>query len=105
VQPALTRSLRYTSRPQLPLEELIKHALLALRETLSTGTDLTSANVAVGYCGLDGGFTILEDETIAPYVESVKRTEGDAAPAAEMETEGAAAAEGGGESAAPMETE
>ena len=35
-----------------------------------------AANVAVGYVGLNGGFTILEDEKIAPYVESVKRTEG-----------------------------
>jgi len=97
----------FESFAELPLDDLIKHALLALRETLSTGQDLTAANVAVGYCGLDGGFTILEDDTIAPYVESVKRTEGDAAPAADgMETEGgAAAAEGGEAAAAPMDTE
>merc|ERR1740138_986964 len=58
----------------LSCDELIKHALLALRETLGTGQELTAANVAVGYVGLDGGFTILEDETIAPYVEAVKAT-------------------------------
>ena len=48
---------------------------------------------------MEGGFTILEDETIAPYVEAVK---GEAAPAGEgMETD---AAEGGA-GAAAMDTE
>ena len=84
----------FLSNAQLSLEELIKHALLALRETLSTGTDLTSSNVAVGYCGLDGGFTILEDETISEYVEAVKAEAGPATGGGEMETEGGAAAEG-----------
>lgn len=138
------------ARWQLGLDELIKHCLLALRETLSSGTDLTSQNVAVGYCGLgtraqarapaplarralppasraatpaspcsrcccccfvacaDGGFTILEDETITPYVDAVKAEAGDAAPAAAMETEGGAAPAEGGMAAggeAPMDTE
>jgi len=69
------------------LDELIKHALLALRETLSTGQELSPQNVAVGYVGKQGGFTLLEDDTIAPYIESVKRTEGEAG-AAPMEAEG-----------------
>ena len=84
--------------PELGLDDLIKHALLALRETLSTGQELTAANVAVGYCGLQGGFTILEDETIAPYVDAVKGTPGgppmeeaapEEAPPAEAPAEGA----------------
>ena len=87
---------------QLSIEELIKHALLALRETLSTGTDLTASNVAVGYCGLDGGFTILEDETIAEYVDAVKAEAGPATGGGEMETDGAAAE---GEAAAAMDTD
>jgi len=93
----------FESFADLSLDELIKHSLLALRETLGTGQDLTAANVAVGYVGLEGGFTILEDETIAPYVESVKR---EAAPAGEgMETEGGAAEPPADGAAAPMETE
>jgi len=98
--------------PELSLEELIKHALLALRETLGTGQELTAANVAVGHVGLEGGFTILEDDTIAPYVEAVKGTASEGGAAA-MEDEAAPAAtdvsdpapppaEG---AAAPMETE
>jgi len=77
------------------LDELIKHALLALRETLSTGQELSAANVAVGYVGKEGGFTILEDETISPYVDSVKRTEGEGAPAGDAPMEEGGAAEGG----------
>ena len=83
--------------PDLPLDDLIKHALLALRETLGTGQELTAANVAVGYVGLEGGFTILEDETIAGYVESVKGTASEGGAAMEDD---AAAAEGGAEPAA-----
>lgn len=33
--------------PELSLDDLIKHALLALRETLGTGQELSAANVAV----------------------------------------------------------
>ena len=100
---SLTRVLAPLSPLQLTLDELIKHSLLALRETLGTGTDLTAANVAVGYVGLEGGFTILEDETIAPYVDAVKAETGERGPAADgMETEGGAAAE---EPAAAMDTE
>jgi len=62
----------------LPLDDLIKHALLALRETLATAQELTAANVAVGYVGLGGGFTILEEETIAPYIDALKAAEGEA---------------------------
>ena len=72
----------FESFAELPLDELIKHALLALRETLATGSDLTAQNVAVGYVGLEGGFTILEDDAIAPHLETIK----EAAPAAMDDT-------------------
>lgn len=64
--------------PELPIEELIKHSLLALRETLGSGNDLTSSNVAVGYVSADGGWVTLEDEAIQPYVDAVKLPEADA---------------------------
>lgn len=104
--------------PELSIDDLIKHALLALRETLATGGDLSSANVAVGYVGLDGNFTVLEDDTIAPYIDAVKREAGDTAPAAEGMEEEAVPATDAPEpdphveveadppsAAAPMETE
>lgn len=58
----------------------------------------------MGYVGLDGGFTILEDETIAPYIDSIKAEAGERGPAAEMDTEAAPAAPADG-AAAPMDTE
>lgn len=57
----------------LTLDELIQHALVALRETLGTGSELTSSNVAVGYVSADKPFTILEDEAIQAYVDLVKK--------------------------------
>ena len=95
----------FESFAECSLDELIKHSLLALRETLSTGQDLTAANVAVGYVGPNGGFTILEDDTIAPYVESVKATEGGGAAAMEADEGGAGGAATGEGGAAAMETE
>ena len=52
--------------------------------------------MAVAYVGKEGGFTILEDDTISPYVDSVKRTEGEGgAPAGDAPMEEGGAAEGG----------
>ena len=83
----------FESFAQLPVDDLITHALLALRETLATGTELSSNNVAVGYVDADQNFTILEDELIAPYVDAVKKpadstdaADAADAPAAAMET-------------------
>jgi len=101
----------FESFAQLSLDDLIKHSLLALRETLSTGQDLSAQNVAVGYVGLNGGFTILEDDTIAPYVDAIKREFGEAAPATSLLGDDAPAAAPAGAAdaaeppAAPMDTE
>jgi len=81
--------------PELSLDELIQHALLALRETLGSGTELTSSNVAVGYVSVDQKFTLLEDDAIEPYVLAVKKPDEAAAPAADAPEEGAAAAPAG----------
>jgi 20S proteasome subunit alpha 6 len=95
----------YEEFPDLSLDELIKHSLLALRETLGTGQELSSASVAVGYVGLQGGFTILEDEGIAPYLEAVKDV-APAAGAAEEMADAPAAADGAGDAGeAAMDTE
>ena len=53
------------------------------RETLATGTELTSANAAVGFVSQDQTFTILEDDAIKAYVDGLKKEDAPAAaPAA-----------------------
>jgi len=78
---------------ELPLEDLIKHSLLALRETLGTGQELTSANVAVGFVSAEEKFTILEDDKLEPYLDALKGVDstptGDAAVAEDGEGEAA----------------
>ena len=72
----------FESFAELSLDELIKHSLLALRETLGSGGELTSATCAVGYVSADDKFTILEDEATQSYVDAVKKPTDEPAPAA-----------------------
>ena len=52
-------------------EDLIRHALLSLRETCGSQSEgLTSANTTLGIVGEGEKFTILEDELLQPYVSS-----------------------------------
>lgn len=75
------------------LEELIKHGLHALRETLQQDKELTIHNTSIGIIGpagenetgvRDGSFRILEGEAINVYLQSMtaKETDAPAAPAA-----------------------
>eukprot|EP00908_Phaeocystis_cordata_P025964 Transcript_8440.p2 GENE.Transcript_8440~~Transcript_8440.p2 ORF type:complete len:303 (-),score=118.39 Transcript_8440:147-956(-) len=86
----------------LELDQLIVHALSALRETLATGTELTSANAAVGFVSQDQTFTILEDDAIKAYVDGLKKED---APAAAAPAAGADAPSGDAPAAAaaPMD--
>uniref|UniRef100_A0A6A7FYM4 Proteasome subunit alpha type n=1 Tax=Hirondellea gigas TaxID=1518452 RepID=A0A6A7FYM4_9CRUS len=54
----------------LNLDELIKHALTALKGTIADG-ELTSTNCEVAFVAKDRPFTILQDETLEPYVDQV----------------------------------
>eukprot|EP00455_Lapot_gusevi_P003843 TRINITY_DN1156_c0_g2_i3.p1 TRINITY_DN1156_c0_g2~~TRINITY_DN1156_c0_g2_i3.p1 ORF type:complete len:287 (-),score=108.17 TRINITY_DN1156_c0_g2_i3:65-925(-) len=89
------------------LEELIHHALVALRTTVQGG-DINQRNVAVGFVGKDTPFTILQDETIKSYTDRVEaeykeEKKDDSEQAAESEQEeknGAEEEEGAG--AAPQ---
>jgi hypothetical protein len=64
----------------------VVHALLSLRETLAAGTELSTANVALGFVSADAGFTLLEDDKVQPYLDMLGAAEvsGAAAPAAAM---------------------
>ncbi|XP_028130942.1 proteasome subunit alpha type-1 [Diabrotica virgifera virgifera] len=71
--------------PSSSLEELIKHGLRALRDTLPPEVDLTTKNVSIGYTGKGQTFKILEEEETSPYlslIEGEERRGGGAAAAA-----------------------
>jgi len=88
----------FESFADLSLDELITHALLALRETIGTSGELSSSNVTIGYVAEDTPFAVLEDDAVAPYVDAVKKPD-------EVATS-AAAPEAAPEAAAPaMETD
>lgn len=62
------------------LDELIKHALRALRDTLPNEIELTTKNCSLSIVGKDMPFTIFDDEKVRPYLDAI---EGDTrAPAA-----------------------
>jgi len=53
-------------------DELIKHALLALRETCGSQSEgLTTNNTAIGIVGVDQKFHIIEHDELKPYLEGI----------------------------------
>lgn len=76
----------FTQFAQLDLDELIQHALLALREALSSTTPapsssttspaqpegLTARNVSVAVVGLGQPFKILEGDVLQPYLDKLE---------------------------------
>merc|ERR1711936_167636 len=72
------------------LEELVKHGLRALRDTLPSEVDLTQKNCSIGIASKDKKFSILDDEATAPYlslIEGEERSSRAAQPAAAMDAE------------------
>ncbi|EEZ97876.1 proteasome subunit alpha type-1 [Tribolium castaneum] len=57
------------------LEELIKHGLRALRDTLPPEVDLTIKNVSIGYVGKGQSFKILVDDETGPYLAMIQGEE------------------------------
>mmetsp|Transcript_8292 Transcript_8292/g.16840 ORF Transcript_8292/g.16840 Transcript_8292/m.16840 type:complete len:261 (-) Transcript_8292:368-1150(-) len=59
------------------LDELCKHAMLALRETVSSSkdTELQSKNTAIAFVGKGTPFTIVENEDIQPYLDVIEDAE------------------------------
>lgn len=62
------------------LEELIKHGLRALRDTLPAEVDLSTKNVSIGYVGKEQQFKILDEEETAPYLKLIEGEERRGAP-------------------------
>lgn len=81
----------YESFADCSLEDLIKHGLHALRETLQQDKDLTVNNTSIGVVGPEGvhetsvpptgPFRILEGEVIQPYLDTMVPKEPAPAPA------------------------
>jgi len=82
--------------PDCSLEELARHGLRALRDTLPSEVDLTQKNCSVGIAAKDTKFSILDDDNVAPYLALIEGEERSsrqppAQAAAEMEAEDEAA--------------
>ncbi|KAI4746135.1 N-terminal nucleophile aminohydrolase [Aureobasidium sp. EXF-12298] len=80
-------------------EELIKHALRALNESLPQDKELTVDNTSLGVSGLDENFTMYEGQQIAQWLDTTfeNRTD-DAGDAAAPAADAPAQQEGAGES-------
>lgn len=72
----------------LSLDELVKHALLALRETVSSSkdTELTSENTDVAFVGKGTPFKISEGEQVKPYLAKIMADETDEPSATATDT-------------------
>jgi len=81
------------------LDELVKHGLRALRDTLPNEVDLTNKNVSIAVVGKGKDFTMYDDADVDQFLSGIegeeRRGRGGAAGAP------AAAEEGGEEGAAP----
>eukprot|EP00271_Cylindrocystis_brebissonii_P003552 TRINITY_DN14677_c0_g1_i1.p1 TRINITY_DN14677_c0_g1~~TRINITY_DN14677_c0_g1_i1.p1 ORF type:complete len:308 (+),score=69.38 TRINITY_DN14677_c0_g1_i1:140-1063(+) len=82
---------KYETFPGASRDELIRHALTAVKESLHDG-DLTSKNCSVAIVGKDEKFIILEDEALQPYIDMLDVDQG-----GEAKAEDEAPMEGAGE--------
>ncbi|CAH0546088.1 unnamed protein product [Brassicogethes aeneus] len=58
-----------------PLEDLIKHGLRALRDTLPPEVDLNTKNVSIGFVGDKQPFKILDEDETAPFLALIEGEE------------------------------
>jgi len=83
--------------PDSDMDQLIKHGLRALRDTLPNEVDLTNKNVSVAVVGKDMPFTIYDDAHVEPFLAGIegeeRRGQRNAAAGADA-PEGGAAEEG-----------
>merc|ERR1712111_152864 len=88
------------------MEELVKHGLRALRDTLPNEVDLTNKNVSVSVVGKGHDFTIYDDALVDPFLAGIEGEERRGQRAAgEGEGEGAGEGEGGEAPAQGMDTD
>ncbi|GAB6021546.1 Proteasome subunit alpha 1 [Chamberlinius hualienensis] len=63
------------------LDELIKHGLRALRDTLPNEEELTTKNCSLAVVGKGANFVIYDDEAIAPFLQGIQGEERTRRPA------------------------
>jgi len=59
-------------------DDLIKHSLRALKESLSQDKELTIDNTSLGISGLEENFKLYEGQEIAGWLETTFENKGDA---------------------------
>lgn len=95
--------------PDCPLDELIKHGLRALRDTLPNDVELTTKNCSMGIVGIEKEFTVYDENEIGRYLKMIEGEERTpAAQAEQMEEDPApegAADESADPTPAPLQTE
>ncbi|KNZ47577.1 proteasome subunit alpha type [Puccinia sorghi] len=69
------------------LDELIKHGLHALRDTLQQDKELTTLNTSLGIVGPSHKFEIIEGDALAPYLARMDPKDDGTAQPAPMETD------------------
>jgi len=69
---------KFQTFENLPLQSLVKHALVALKETTGQQSEgLTSKNCAVGVVGEDQKFVTFEGASLQPYLDALETFEAD----------------------------
>mmetsp|Transcript_48673 Transcript_48673/g.126315 ORF Transcript_48673/g.126315 Transcript_48673/m.126315 type:complete len:251 (+) Transcript_48673:83-835(+) len=61
----------YASFEEASLEDLIGHALKALKETVPAGQGFNEKNVSLGIVGIDHPFKVLDGSDVEPYVRDL----------------------------------
>ena len=61
--------------PECAVEELVKHGLRALRDTLPNEVELTTKNCSLGIVGKDHDFTIYDDNQVEQYLQMIEGEE------------------------------
>uniref|UniRef100_A0A7S4KHV7 Proteasome subunit alpha type n=1 Tax=Paramoeba aestuarina TaxID=180227 RepID=A0A7S4KHV7_9EUKA len=56
-------------------DELVKHVLFALRESMGDKTELSEKNVSIAVVGENQKFKIIENEEVAPYIAALEGDE------------------------------
>ncbi|RHZ47337.1 hypothetical protein Glove_585g49 [Diversispora epigaea] len=86
----------YESFAEAPLDELVRHGLHALRDTLQQDKELNTLNCSIGIVGVDHKFKIIEEDELQRYLDLLDNVVDTEDIVQEEEEEG---------QAAPMDTE
>lgn len=81
--------------PECSLDDMVKHGLRALRDTLPNEVELTTKNCSLGIVGKDHSFTVYDDDDVKKYLDMIEGEERSTAPPKEEEPAAMEEGEGG----------